>query len=70
MGTVVETTIHQMTMAQMQAISIDILSNSTSEVLKTFRLWFAVRAGQADPDYTVRMEPTEVVTAIRKMGDG
>jgi peroxiredoxin len=26
-----------------------------------------VRAGQADPDYTVRMEPAEVVAAIRKI---
>jgi len=29
-----------------------------------------VRAGQADPDYTVRMEPAEVVVAIRKIVGG
>lgn len=51
-----ETTIHQMTMAQKRAIPIDILTDSTSEVLKTFRLWFAVHAG--------------VAAAIRKMGVG
>jgi hypothetical protein len=56
MGAVVETTIHQMTMAQMHAIPIDVLTDSTSEVLKTFRLWFAIPAG--------------VAAAIRKMGDG
>ena len=26
-----------------------------------------VRAGQADPDYTVRMEPAEIVAAIREI---
>jgi peroxiredoxin len=26
-----------------------------------------VRAGEADPDYTVRMEPAEIVAAIRKI---
>jgi peroxiredoxin len=95
-----------LTMAEKHAIPIDILSDATSEVLKTYRLWFAVPAevkalyqekfgihlekyngagrwelpvpatyvldkngvvlaGQADPDYTVRMEPAEVVAAIR-----
>jgi len=29
-----------------------------------------VLAGEADPDYTVRMEPAEVVAAIRKIADG
>lgn len=29
-----------------------------------------VRAGEADPDYTVRMEPAEVVAAIRKIAAG
>ncbi len=97
-----------LTMAEKHAIPIDILSDATSEVLKAYRLWFAVpaevkalylekfglnlekyngagrwelpvpatyvldvsgivRAGQADPDYTVRMEPAEVVAAIRKI---
>jgi peroxiredoxin len=96
---------HTLTMAEKHAIPIDILSDVTSEVLKRYRLWFAVpaevktlyldkfginlekyngagrwelpvpatyvldmsgivRAGQADPDYTVRMEPAEVVAAI------
>jgi peroxiredoxin len=95
-----------LTMAEKHAIPIDILSDAASEVIKKYRLWFAVpsevkalylekfginlekyngagrwelpvpatyvldkdgvvRAGQADPDYTVRMEPAEVVTAIR-----
>lgn len=93
------------------AIPIDILSDATSEVLKKYRLWFAVpaevktlylekfglnlekyngagrwelpvpatyvldrdgivRAGEADPDYTVRMEPAEVVAAVRKIAAG
>ena len=97
-----------MTMAEKHGIPIDILSDATSEVLKKYRLWFAVpaevkalylekfglnlekyngagrwelpvpatyvldqdgivRAGEADPDYTVRMEPSEVVTAIRSI---
>jgi len=100
-----------LTMAEKHAIPIDILSDATSEVLKTYRLWFAVpaevkalylekfglnlekyngagrwelpvpatyvldksgivRAGQADPDYTVRMEPAEVVAAIREIAGG
>jgi len=97
-----------LTMAEKHAIPIDILSDATSEVLKNYRLWFAVpgevktlylekfglnlekhngpgrwelpvpatyvldqdgivRAGEADPDYTVRMEPSEIVAAIRKI---
>ncbi len=97
-----------LTMAEKHAIPIDILSDATSEVLKQYRLWFAVpgeikalylekfglnlekyngagrwelpvpatyvldqdgivRAGEADPDYTVRMEPAEVVAAVRKI---
>ncbi len=97
-----------LTMAEKHAIPIDILSDTTSEVLKTYRLWFEVpaevkalylekfginlekyngagrwelpvpatyvidrngivRAGQADPDYSVRMEPREVVAAIRRI---
>jgi peroxiredoxin len=100
-----------LTMAEKHAIPIDILSDATSEVLKTYRLWFevpaevktlylekfginlekyngagrwelpvpatyildksgVVRAGQADPDYTVRMEPAEVVAAIREISGG
>jgi peroxiredoxin len=100
-----------LTMAEKHAIPIDILSDVTSEVLKKFRLWFAVpaevkalylekfglnlekyngvgrwelpvpatyvldtsgivRAGEADPDYTVRMEPTEIVAAIRNIAGG
>jgi peroxiredoxin len=100
-----------LTMAEKHAIPIDILSDATSEVLKTYRLWFAVpaevkalylekfginlekhngagrwelpvpatyvldksgivRAGEADPDYTVRMEPAEVVAAIREIAGG
>jgi peroxiredoxin len=100
-----------LTMAEKHAIPIDILSDATSEVLKTYRLWFEVpaevkalylekfginleryngagrwelpvpatyildksgivRAGQADPDYTVRMEPAEVVAAIREISGG
>jgi len=99
-----------LTMAEKHTIPIDILSDATSEVLKKFRLWFAVpaeikalylekfglnlekyngagrwelpvpatyvldrngvvRAGQADPDYMVRMEPAEIVAAIRKIAD-
>ena len=99
-----------LTMAEKHAIPIDILSDVTSEVLKKYRLWFAVpeevktlylekfglnlekyngagrwelpvpatyvldpdgivRAGEADPDYTVRMEPAEVVAAIRKIAE-
>jgi peroxiredoxin len=97
-----------LTMAEKHAIPIDILSDATSEVLKQYRLWFAVpgeikalylekfglnlekyngagrwelpvpatylldqdgivRAGEADPDYTVRMEPAEIVAAVRKI---
>ena len=100
-----------LTMAEKHAIPIDILSDATSEVLKMYRLWFAVpvevktlylekfglnlekhngegrwelpvpatyvldrggivRAGEADPDYTVRMEPSDVVTAIRSIVGG
>jgi peroxiredoxin len=29
-----------------------------------------VRAGEADPDYTVRMEPSDVVTALRNIARG
>ena len=29
-----------------------------------------VRAGEADPDYTVRMEPSDVVTALRNIAGG
>ena len=29
-----------------------------------------VRAGQADPDYTVRMEPSDVVAALRNIARG
>ena len=102
---------HTLTMAEKHAIPIDILSDATSEVLKKYRLWFAVpeevktlylekfglnlekyngagrwelpvpatyvldregivRAGEADPDYTVRMEPSDVVTAIRNILGG
>ena len=97
-----------LTMAEKHAIPIDVLSDTTSEVLKKYRLWFAVsaevkalyqekfginlekyngagrwelpvpatyvidkngivRAGQADPDYSVRMEPAEIVAAIRRI---
>ena len=100
-----------LTMAEKHAIPIDILSDATSEVLKKYRLWFAVpaevkalyletfglnlekyngagrwelpvpatylldrngivRAGQADPDYTVRMEPAEIVAAIPHLAEG
>ena len=100
-----------LTMAEKHAIPIDILSDATSEVMKKYRLWFAVpaevktlylekfginlekyngagrwelpvpatyvldrdgivRAGEADPDYTVRMEPAEIVAAIRKISGG
>jgi len=100
-----------LTMAEKHAIPIDILSDATSEVLKKYRLWFAVpeevktlylekfglnlekyngagrwelpvpatyvldrggivRAGEADPDYTVRMEPSDVVTALRSIAGG
>lgn len=100
-----------LTMAEKHAIPIDILSDATSEVLKKYRLWFAVpeevktlylekfgvnlekhngagrwelpvpatyvldregivRAGEADPDYTVRMEPSDVVAAIRNVAGG
>jgi len=100
-----------LTMAEKHAIPIDILSDATSEVMKKYRLWFAVpaevktlymekfgmnlekyngagrwelpvpatyvldregivRAGEADPDYTVRMEPGDVVAAIRKIAGG
>jgi peroxiredoxin len=100
-----------MTMAEKHTIPIDILSDATSEVLKAYRLWFAVsaevkglylekfginlekyngagrwelpvpatyvldkdgivRAGEADPDYTVRMEPAEIVAAIRDIAVG
>ncbi len=97
-----------LTMAEKHAIPIDILSDSTSEVLRKYRLWHAVpaevkalylekfglnlekyngegrwelpvpatyvldrigvvRAGEADPDYTVRMEPSAIVAAIREI---
>jgi len=97
-----------LTMAEKHAIPIDILSDAASEVMKKYRLWFAVptevkalylekfglnlekyngagrwelpvpatyvldqdgivRAGEADPDYTVRMEPGDVVTTIRSI---
>jgi len=97
-----------LTMAEKHAIPIDILSDMTSEVMKKYRLWFAVpaevkalyqekfglnlekyngagrwelpvpatyvldrdgvvRAGEADPDYTVRMEPSDIVAAIREI---
>lgn len=100
-----------LTMAEKHAIPIDILSDVTSEVLKKYRLWFAVpeevktlylekfglnlekyngagrwelpvpatyvldrdgivRAGEADPDYTVRMEPAEIVAAVRNLSGG
>ena len=100
-----------LTMAEKHAIPIDILSDATSEVIKKYRLWFAVpaevktlylekfglnlekyngagrwelpvpatyvldrdgivRAGEADPDYTVRMEPSEIVAAIREITGG
>ena len=100
-----------LTMAEKHAIPIDILSDATSEVLKKYRLWFAVpgevkmlylekfgvnlekyngagrwelpvpatyvldrdgvvRAGEADPDYTVRMEPSDVVAALRNIAAG
>ena len=100
-----------LTMAEKHAIPIDILSDATSEVMKKYRLWFAVpaevkalylekfglnlekyngagrwelpvpatyvldregivRAGEADPDYTVRMEPGEVVASIRNIVGG
>jgi len=99
---------HTMTMEEKHAIPIDILSDVTSEVLKKYRLWFAVpeevktlylerfglnlekyngagrwelpvpatyvldrdgivRAGEADPDYTVRMEPPDIIAAIRNI---
>jgi peroxiredoxin len=102
---------HTLTMAEKHAIPIDILSDATSEVMKKYRLWFAipaevkalylekfgldlqkyngagrwelpvpatyvldqygiVRAGEADPDYTVRMEPSDVVTALRNIAGG
>lgn len=97
-----------LTMAEKHAIPIDILSDATSEVMKKYRLWYAVpaevkalylekfglnlekyngagrwelpvpatyvldrdgivRAGEADPDYTVRMEPSDIVVAIRNI---
>ena len=97
-----------LTMAEKHAIPIEILSDTTSEVLKKYRLWHAVpaevkalylekfglnlekyngdgrwelpvpatyvldktgvvRAGEADPDYTVRMEPSAIVAAIREI---
>jgi len=100
-----------LTMAEKHVIPIDILSDATSEVMKKYRLWFAVpaeiktlylekfginlekyngagrwelpvpatyvldrdgivRSGEADPDYTVRMEPEEIVAAIRKIAGG
>jgi peroxiredoxin len=100
-----------LTMAEKHAIPIDILSDATSDVMKKYRLWFAVpaevktlylekfglnlenyngagrwelpvpatyvldrngivRAGEADPDYTVRMEPSDIVAAIRGITSG
>ena len=97
-----------LTMAEKHSIPIDILSDTTSEVLKKYRLWFAVpaevkalylvkfginlenytgagrwelpvpatyvidrngimRAGQADPDYSVRMEPAGIVAAVQRI---
>ena len=35
---------HTLTMAEKHEIPIDVLSDVTSEVLKTYRLWFAVPA--------------------------
>ena len=102
---------HTLSMAEKHSIPIDILSDGTSEVLKQYRLWFAVpgevkelyrekfgidleryngagrwelpvpatyvidrggtvRAGEADPDYTVRMEPAAVVAAVRVLARG
>ena len=99
-----------MTMAEKHAIPIDILSDSRSEVLKKYRLWFevpaeikalylekfginlekyngagrwelpvpatyvidrrgTVQAGQADPDYTTRMEPSEIVASLRAIAN-
>jgi len=29
-----------------------------------------VRAGQADPDYTVRMEPADIIAALRRLAEG
>jgi len=100
-----------LTMAEKHAIPIDILTDATSEVMKQYRLWYAVpaaiktlylekfglnlekyngagrwelpvpatyvldrdgivRAGEADPDYTVRMEPAEIVASIRRIAGG
>ncbi|MBE0607456.1 MAG: redoxin domain-containing protein [Deltaproteobacteria bacterium] len=100
-----------LTMAEKHAIPIDILSDATSEVMRKYRLWFAVpaevktlylekfglnlekyngagrwelpvpatyvldrdgivRSGEADPDYTVRMEPADIVAALRKIAGG
>jgi peroxiredoxin len=102
---------HTLTLAEKHSIPIDILSDTTSEVMKKYRLWFAVptevkalylekfglnlekyngagrwelpvpatyvldrngivRAGEADPDYTVRTEPSDVVAAIRNIAGG
>jgi peroxiredoxin len=102
---------NSLTMAEKHAIPIDILSDATSEVMKKYRLWFAVPAevktlylekfginlekyngagrwelpvpatyvldrdgivlaGEADPDYTVRMEPADVVAALRSITRG
>jgi len=29
-----------------------------------------VRVGQADPDYTVRMEPADIIAALRRLAEG
>ena len=99
-----------LTMAEKHAIPIDVLSDATSEVIKKYRLWYAVpaevkalyqekfglnmekyngegrwelpvpatyvldrggivRAGEADPDYTVRMEPSDIVSALRAIAE-
>jgi peroxiredoxin len=95
-----------MTMAEKHAVPIDVLSDTTGEVQRKYRLLFrvpeevkavylekfgrdvakhngngrwelpvpatyvldrhgVVRAGQADPDYTVRMEPSEILEVLR-----
>lgn len=97
---------NSLTMAEKHAIPIDVLSDAGSEVIRKYRLWFAVpeevkslyrdrfkldleryngegrwelpvpatyvldsmgvvRAGQADPDYSVRMEPSSILDALR-----
>jgi len=99
-----------LTMAEKHAIPIDVLIDATSEVIRKYRLWYAVpaevkalyqgkfglnlekyngegrwelpvpatyvldrggivRAGEADPDYTVRMEPSDIVSALRAIAE-